>query len=424
MIKVAFSTNKIVHSLSIFIAVALGVCSGLFLPSLNDSILGLNNILSNLLRMCVIPIVVSSLIVEIVSFLKSAKPSSIKKFISISLLVAFMFSVFAAAGSFIFQPGKQVVFNKDSSLSEKVLEASIIERGLDDPIEEENKENFFDFFSKVVPQNVFGSFSDNKTLQIIFFTVVFSIALASVPESEVLKNFFNVTRHSFLTIFEHALKFLPFLVFTSTSLAVSKVGFQVFFDMIPFLKILFLHLIGIFFLNLFILRRFLKISIWSVLKRVETSILVAFSGSPLAATFPALDFFKKFGETDKQFVTIIAPISMFLNRFGSIFYFCFACFFIGHIYGHHFTFEQTLFIMFFSILGGLASSSSTEGITSAFLISILDPINVPAGQVILVLSSLDFLVSPFLSIITALTNVTLLSFFIHSNLKKAKKAEA
>lgn len=419
--KITLPKNKLIHSLSIFIAVGLGVYSGLFFPSLNDSILGLNNILSNLLRMCVIPIVVSSLIVEIVSFLKSAKPSNIKKFISISLLIACLFSVLAAAGSFVFQPGKHVIFNSKSSLSEKILEASIIERNLDEPIEQENTQNFFDFFSKVVPQNIFGSFSENKTLQIIFFTVVFSIALASIPQSDVLRNFFSVTNQSFLMIFDHALKFLPFLVFTSTSLAISKVGVQVFIDLIPFLKVLFLHLLAVFIINLLILRHFLKISVWSILKRLETSMLVAFSGSPLAATFPALDFFKKFGETDKQFITIIAPISMFLNKFGSIFYFCFACFFIGHIYGYHFTIEQDLFIMFFSILGGIASASSTEGITTAFLISILDPINIPAGQVILVLSSLDFLVSPFLSIITVLTNVTLLSFFIHLNLKKERK---
>lgn len=403
---------KLIKPFNVLGAVVLGVCGGLFFPSWGASILGINEVLSNLLRMCVVPIVVSSLIVEIVSFLKSAKPSNVKKFLSISLMASLLFSIFAVIVSLAFQPGKHTTFSTHSSVSEKVVEASIIERGVNDPIEQENPQNFFDFFSKVVPQNIFGSFSDNKTLQIIFFTVVFSIALASVPDSHVLGNFFQVTRSSFLEIFKHALKLLPLLVFTSTSLAVSKVGLQVFLDMIPFIQTLFLQLIFIFIVNTWILHHTLRAPVWSILKQLETSALVAFSGSPLAATFPALDFFKKFGETDRQFMNIIAPISMFLNRFGSILYFCFACFFIGHIYGYHFTYEQILFIMAFSIVGGIASAGGTEGITGVLLISILDPINIPAGQVVLVLSSLDFMISPFLAIITVQTNITVLSFLI------------
>lgn len=52
-------------------------------------------------------------------------------------------------------------------------------------------------------------------------------------------------------------------------------------------------------------------------------------------------------------MTIVAPISMFLNRFGSIMYFCCAAFFIGQVYGHNFTYEQIFFVITLSILGGL-----------------------------------------------------------------------
>ena len=404
--------NKLLGPLSIFLAVGLGAAVGIFFPASGSSISGINDTLSNLLKMCVIPIVVSSLIVEIVSFLKSARSSSIRKFISISVFFSVALCIFSMLFTFVFQPGKHTTFTKDSEISERIIEASIVERGLDESIEREDGENFFDFFSKAIPENIFGAFSHNKTLQIIFFTTLFAVALSTIPKSEVLEDFFQVIRNSFLKIFSYSLKFLPVLVFTSTALAVPKLGVQVFLDMIPFLKILFLQLLIIFLLNLWILHYRLGASVWVILKKLETSILLAFSGSVLAATFPALDFFKKFGETDRQFVQIIAPISMFLNRFGSILYFCFSCFFIGHIYGYSFTYEQILFIISFSILGGVASAGGTEGIGGILLISILDPINIPAGQVVLVLSSLDFLVGPFLSIITVQTNIALLSFFM------------
>lgn len=398
--------------LYIGMAVIFGVVVGLSFPSASVSIGGINETLANLLRMCVIPIVVSSLIVEVVSFLKSAESSNIKKFIFISLLVSIILSVFAAVMAVIFDPGTHTHFAGHSDLTEKIMEASIVERGISEPIAQESQQNFFDIFAQSVPKNIFGAFSHNKTLQIIFFTIVFALALSTVPQANVLHDFFQVTRQSFLKIFGYVLTFLPLLVFTSTALAVSTVGVQVFLDMIPFLKILLLLLSVVFLANLMILRYVLKAPLWEIFKQLETSMLIAFSGSVLAAAFPALDFFKKFGHTDKQFMKIIAPISMFLNKFGNILYFCLSCFFIGQLYGHPFSPEQILFILSFSIIGGIASAGTTEGITGLLLVSILDPLSIPSEQVVFILSGLDFLVSPFLAIITIQTNIMLLSFFL------------
>ena len=221
-----------------------------------------------------------------------------------------------------------------------------------------------------------------------------------------------------MKIFSFILLFLPVLVFTSTALSVAKVGLRVFLDMGYFLKILFGQLIFIFCINLFLQRKLLGISIGSILKRLETAMLVAFSGSVLAATFPALNFFKKLGTRNQQFMTIVAPISMFLNRFGSITYFCYTCFFIGQVYGHTFTYEQIFFVITLSIIAGIASSGSgaSEGITTALLLSILDPIDVPAGQLVIIIAGLDFMIAPFLSIITLQTNVTLLSLLLKDDM--------
>ena len=411
--------HNVFTSLNMILAVALGAFVGVFFPNFTESISGIDGVLSNLLKMCVVPIVVSSLIVEITSFLKSTQRSSIKKFIALSLGTSLAIALFAAAMSIVFQPGEQIRFTKESSVTDKIVKTAIVERKIDEPIEKKSKENFFDFFEKAVPKNIFNAFGQNKTFQIILFTIIFSFALSSIPRSEVLENFFEATHATFLKIFTYALLFLPILVFTSTSLSISRVGFQIFLDMFPFLKILFLQLGIVFVVNMLILRHVLKMPIPYIFRKLQTSMLVAFSGSTLAATFPALDFFKKLGETNKQFMTIIAPISMFLNRFGSILYFCFACFFIAQIYGHSFTYEQALFIIAFSIIGGISSAGSTGGVTGVFLISMLDPVDIPAGQVVMILSGLDFLVAPFLAIITVQTNITVLSFLL-KNKKQPK----
>lgn len=409
--------NNVISSLNMLLAVCLGGLVGVFFPKFAGNVSGIHGVLSNLLQMCVIPIVVSSLIVEIVSFLKSAQKSGIRKFLGLSVFFSLAFAIMATVFSFVFQPGKQTTFRSESYLNERVIKASIMKRDLDQPIEHKTHQNFFDFFEHAVPKNIFKSFSTNKTFQIILFTIIFAIALSSTAHPGNIESFFRTTYDAFTKIFSFVLLFLPVLVFTSTSLSVSQVGLRVFLDMGPFLKVLFAQLLIIFCINFILLRKLLGVSFFSILRQLETSILVAFSGSVLAATFPALNFFKKMGTQNRQFMTIVAPISMFLNRFGSIMYFCCAAFFIGQVYGHNFTYEQIFFVITLSILGGIASSGSgsSEGITTALLLSILDPINIPSGQLVIVLAGLDFIVMPFLSIITLQTNVTLLSLLLKNN---------
>lgn len=198
--------------------------------------------------------------------------------------------------SFVFQPGKNTTFQSESYLNERVIKESVIKRGLDQPIENETHQNFFDFFEHAVPKNIFKSFSANKTFQIILFTIIFAIALSSTPRPETMESFFRTTYDAFTEIFSFVLLFLPVLVFTSTALSVSKVGLRVFLDMGPFLKVLFAQLLIIFCINFIVLRKLLGVSFFSILRRLETSILVAFSGSVLAATFPALNFLKRWAQ--------------------------------------------------------------------------------------------------------------------------------
>ncbi|OFW70572.1 MAG: hypothetical protein A2977_02655 [Alphaproteobacteria bacterium RIFCSPLOWO2_01_FULL_45_8] len=401
--------NKFVNPLNMFLAVVLGICVGVFFPFLTRSVEGVNGVLSNLLTMCVIPIVVSSLIVEIGSFLRSTQRSSMKKFALISVAAGLGLSLFSAGMGVLFQPGKHISFDKKSDLSSKVLEEAIIERAPNQPIETLRQENFFDFFEKAVPKNIFGAFTDNKTFQIILFTIIFAISLSHCPKAPVLENFFEATRDAFLKIFSYGLFFLPVLVFTSTSLSISKIGLYVFLDMLPFLQIIFLQFVLVFLGNLLILRYRLKIPILSILKDLQNPALIAFSGSTLAATIPTLSFFKNTGEKGQQFMTIVTPIAMFLNQYGSIIYFSFSCFFIAQVYGHPFSFEEALFIIVISVVGGMAVGAN-DGIRGVLLISILDPVHVSAGQLVLILAGLDFLVSPFISMITVQTNITILSF--------------
>lgn len=415
--------KNMVGSLNMVLAVFLGGMTGLFFPQFSGHISGIHGVLSNLLQMCVIPIVVSSLIVEIVSFLKSAQRGNIRKFLGISFVFSILFAGMGAVSCFVFQPGPKTTFKAQSYLNDRVVKSAIVMRTVEEPIQRQTHQNFFDFFEQSVPRNIFKAFGANKTFQIILFTIVFSVALAGVSHGQTLHRFFGDTSEAFMRIFSFVLLFLPVLVYTSTTLSVAKVGLRVFLDMGPFLKILFWQIGIIFLLNLFVLWRLLRMPVLSLLAGLETSILVAFSGSVLAATFPALGFFKKLGTQNRQFIKVLTPISMFLNRFGNILYFSFACFFVGQIYGHTFTYEQIIFVLALSILGGIASSGSgaSEGITTGLLLSILDPIEVPSGQLVLILSGLDFIVTPFLSVITLQTNVTLLSLLLKNDNKLLKQ---
>ena len=148
------------------------------------------------------------------------------------------------------------------------------------------------FLVDMVPENVVKASSDNsKMLQVIFFAIVFGIAMVLLPDEKVstVKRFIDGLNEIILKIIDIFMGFAPYGVFAL--LAALIVDFSADIALFKALGLYFLTVvIGLFFLILFfyptLIRIFVGIKPGKFLKALLPAQLVAFSTSSSAATLP------------------------------------------------------------------------------------------------------------------------------------------
>lgn len=402
-------TRKILFSNIVYKTAFIGgILTGIFNPYFTKYLNDLNGILEKLFQMCVLPIVVCSITIGVSTLLNSDKKIQLYNLLKAVVWVLFIICATGIAIGFIFKPGLQIDLFSNSEIARRITKASVLYKHIWEPIEMTSNSNFLDFLKKSIPANIFDSLSKNKILQVILFSIVFALSLAKISRKNILTQNFEILYEVFRKIFDSILFFLPVLIFCSLATEVSKVGIVLFLKLFPFLKYLFLGVSIIFFLNLIMLKIVLKSSMYSILKDLKISFLVALVSSPIVATLPVLGFLKKY-RNKEHIIDTLTPIFLFIGAFGNVLYFILASMVVGQIYGHIFGVVDVIFLGFFSILAGISNIGISAN-TSVFLGVVLAQMGIPVGPVIVLLSSLDFIIVPFLNILSTQTTVVLLTW--------------
>lgn len=398
------------HFLRILLGISLGIVVGLYFPQLSSTLSNCQGVFTNLLKMCFIPLIICSITVELARFIRSYDKISLKRYFILVGGSLILVSVLSILSILILRPGERVNISHHSTFEDVIQKNSVAIKNIDTPVENPSESSFLDFIRKSVTDNIFSSLASNQILQIMVFSVIFAIGAAYTRGSDRVLDYFETTYDVFSNIFDYILMFLPVFVFFSTSLSVVKIGYEIMLGLLPFLKALFLVIGCLFFMNWYILCRVYKTSSLKMLKEMSIPSLVAFSSSPVATLVPVRGFFRKFGVTgNRSVVGSIVPLSLFINRFGPIIYFTCASLFIGQLYHHTFRLEELVFIFIFSILYGIATAGIIEGLSITFLGVLLDPLGIPIGPTLIILTSIDFIITPFLSMTTVQTNMSLIA---------------
>ncbi len=400
------------NSFTYIVTFAGGAFIGMMFPTLETYLANISEVLQKLFQLCVLPIVICSIVLGVLTLIQNNRAIPVYKLLEATLLICACVCGIGMVVGNVFHPGSHIDLFSNPEIARAITKASILHKHVWTPIEDSTlPHNFIDFLKKSIPHNIFFSLAKNQVLQVIVFSILFAIGLAKVAHREVVSKNFEIFYEVFKKIFEWILFFLPLFVFCSAASAVSKVGVNVFIKLLPYYQYLLLCVVIIFFANLLVMRSIYQKSIYHMIKDLKISLLVSFVSSPIAATIPVIDFFKKY-KTSESITNALAPIFLFLGTFGSILYFVFTSIVISQIYGRSFTIIENVFLGLFSII----TSFSTIGVDSdpdVFLESILGELDVPLGPISVLLTSINFIVMPFLNVLSTQTAILLLSLFLH-----------
>ncbi|MFP9116568.1 dicarboxylate/amino acid:cation symporter [Flavobacterium sp. RNTU_13] len=242
------------------------------------------------------------------------------------------------------------------------------------------------FVTHIIPKSIFEALAANEILQIVVFSVMFGIALSTLSEekSKTIIKALDTVAHVVLKMVSYIMWTAPLGVLGAVAGAVALYGFDIWRLYAGYLADFALGILLLWVLLLTVGYLILGNRLFTLLKRLASPLLVAFSTTSSEAVFPKLtEELERFG-CDPKIVSFTLPLGYSFNLDGSMMYMTFASLFIAQVYGIDMPIEKQLLMLLVLML----TSKGVAGVPRASLIVVVATcamFDIPAEGIALIL---------------------------------------
>ncbi|HKL09215.1 MAG TPA: dicarboxylate/amino acid:cation symporter [Bacteroidales bacterium] len=367
--------KKIALHWQILIAFILAIFFGIFLKEYVNYVAWMGDIFLRMLKMIVIPLVLSSVISGIVNIGSEGSFGKLGlKTIAYYITTSSLAIIVGLLMVNIIQPGVGM------DITSIAIDESI---SIDRP-------SMGDIFIQIVPENIFYALANNDFLAVIFFAIVAGIFISKIDKKSniILADFFNAFFELFMKITMFIIKLAPYGIF---GLIVKVVAEQKDFgNMVASLGTFMVTVIGGILIHSLItlplLTRFIgKAKPFKHLSNVKTTLITAFSTASSAASLPLnmKETNEKSGVSHK-ITNFTLPIGTTINMDGTAIYIAAVVMFIAQAKGVDMGLKEQILIL----ITALMSSIGTAGVPMASLVIItiiLEVLGLPLELMALIL---------------------------------------
>lgn len=364
--------KKIGLAWQILIGLVLGIIVGAIFfgnPDVASYLQPIGDIFLRLIKMIVIPIVISSIIVGVASVGDTKKLGRLggKTIIYFEIIttVAIIIGLFVAN---IFHPGSGV----DMTSLQKTDINSYVETA-----SEVKSHGFADTFVNIVPSNIFAAIIEGNMLAIIFFSVLFGLGLTAVGDrGKPVLAFFQGTADTMFYITNQIMKFAPFGVFALIGVTVSKFGLE---SLIPLGKLVITVYATMAFFIVVVLglvAKMVGVNIFKFIKSIKDELLLAYSTASSETVLPRImEKVEKFG-VPKSISSFVIPTGYSFNLDGSTLYQALAAVFIAQMYGIHLSITEQISLMLVLMVTS-KGIAGVPGVSFVVLLATLGTVGIP-----------------------------------------------
>jgi proton glutamate symport protein len=221
----------------------------------------------------------------------------------------------------------------------------------------------------IVPENILASMARGDLLPVIFFSVLFGLALQSVPTAyrkpvlDVLKG----VSDAMFKVTGMVMHYAPFGVCALIAVTVANFGIGSLLPLLKLVAVTYLAIVIFGVLVLGITARIFGFRIFTLLKIIKDELIIAFSTCSSAAVLPQL--MKKVEDygVPENIASFVIPTGYSFNLDGAAIYLGIAALFVAQLYGVHLGFEQQLVL----VITMVVASKGAAGVPGLMFVTLL-----------------------------------------------------
>lgn len=347
----------------ILVSMAIGIEIGVDFKDFSQQLSFLSKIFLRLVKTIVAPLLFATLVVGIASHanLKQVGRMGWKSLVyfeivtTIALVIGITAINISGAGKGINIP--QELLKELPRSSEKQLQAKVIKildsagvqtpDGLINKLPDTPPKGWQDHIIDIFPENIIKSIYEGNVLPIVFFSVIFGIALALLNEKK-KKPMLDFAESLSETMFKFTniiMYFAPFGVGAAIAVTVGHLGIDILKNLALLLITLYVALI------VFILLVLLPVAVWiakiplrQFIQAIREPVSIAFATTSSDSALPkALENMEKFG-VPRKIVSFVIPTGYTFNLDGTTLYLSLASVFVAQAAGIDLSFGEQLMI--------------------------------------------------------------------------------
>ncbi|WP_293310847.1 C4-dicarboxylate transporter DctA [Pedobacter sp. UBA5917] len=335
----------------VLIAIVLGVIVGYLYPSFAPSAKLISDTFINMIKMIIAPVIFLSIVIGI------AKAGDIKKVGKMGLKAIVYFEIITTIAIIIglvianiIKPGEGV--EKPVTAAAQAVHGAEID--------------WKEFIAHIVPGNIVEAFAKGEIVQVLFFGVLFAIALSKMKSAgdSVIAGFEKINQVLF-NILHIVIKVSPLGAFGGMAYTIGKFGFATLAVLGKLLITFYITGAAFIFIVLYLVLKANGFSLWKLLRYIKSELLIVLGSSSSEAVLPNIMEKLEAAGCEKSVVGLVVPAGYSFNLDGTSIYLSLAVVFLAQLFHVNLTLGQEITIIGILML----TSKGAAGVTgSGFLV--------------------------------------------------------
>ncbi len=384
--------NRLVRNLTfqVLVAISIGILLGIVAPGTAKAMKPVGDTFINLVKMVIGPIIFLTIVLGI------ANMADLKKVGKVGGKALIYFEVVTTIALVIGLVVVNVLRPGDG-----INVAALAKGDVSRYAEQAKSLSFVEFVTHIVPTSVVDAFAKGDILQIVFFAVLFGVALTALgAHGKVLIDVLDRVSHVFFRIVQIIMVVAPLGAFGAMAYTVGNFGLATLLPLGKLMLGVYTTMALFIFVVLNAIARLYRFSLWQYLKYIREEILLVLGTSSSEVALPRMiDKLERYG-CSKTVVGMVIPAGYSFNLDGTSIYLSMAAIFIAQAFGIALSVSQQVSLLVVLMI----TSKGAAGVTGSGFIVLASTLAatrvVPVEGVALVLG-----VDRFMSEARAITNL-------------------